>query len=275
MTLQEAFDYGKNYLKDKNILDYQLDAWYLLEYTIKADRSYFLLHQQEELEADQEKDYMACLQLRGNHIPLQHITKEQEFMGLTFQVNENVLIPRQDTEVLVEEVQKRLKSGMTVLDMCTGSGCIIISLKHQKSDITAFGSDISDKALEVAKENAKRNDTDVSFVKSDMFAEIQGAFDIIVSNPPYIPTEVIGGLMEEVKEHEPMLALDGKEDGLYFYREIIQKARGYLKQGGFLCFEIGHDQGEEVSALMREVGFQDVAVIKDLAGLDRVVVGNT
>lgn len=275
MTLQEALEYGKGYLESRNIMDGQLDAWYLLEYVIKENRTYFLLHQKDELEIKKEQKFLEYLKLRGEHVPLQYITKVQEFMGLSFSVNENVLIPRQDTEILVEEVLKRVKKDMTVLDMCTGSGCIIVSLKHEKPAINAFASDISDKALMVATENAKNNQTDVTFIRSDMFDKIQDQFDIIVSNPPYIPTQVVQGLMEEVKNHEPMLALDGKEDGLFFYREIIKKAKTYLKPNGFLCFEIGYDQGEDVSLLMERAGFINIIIIKDLAGLDRVVIGNT
>lgn len=275
MTLQEALEYGKGYLESQNIMDSQLDAWYLLEYVIKQNRTYFLLNQKNELEQEKEQIYLEYLKLRGEHVPLQHITKEQEFMGLSFLVNENVLIPRQDTEILVEEVLKRVENDFTVLDMCTGSGCIIVSLKHNKPTINAFASDISDQALLVAKENARSNQADVTFIQSDMFDKIQGQFDIIVSNPPYIPTQVVQGLMEEVKDHEPMLALDGKEDGLFFYREIVKKSKTYLKPNGFLCFEIGYDQGKDVSLLMEKAGFVNIVIIKDLVGLDRVVIGNT
>lgn len=275
MTLQEALQYGKNYLDKLNIADSQIDAWYLLEYVIKQNRSYFLLHQQEELKVEQESLYKEFLEMRGNHIPLQHITKEQEFMGLIFKVNENVLIPRQDTEVLVEQVMTRLKDNMSVLDMCTGSGCIIISLKNAKSDIIAHAVDVSSKALEVARENARLNEMEVNFIQSNLFENVDGKYDIIVSNPPYIPTKVIEELTDEVKLHDPMLALDGKEDGLFFYREIIRESLSFLNLNGLLCFEIGHDQGTAVSELMKQAGFDNIAVIKDLAGLDRVVIGNT
>lgn len=275
MTLQEALEYGKEYLEARHILDSHIDAWYLLEHVIKANRSYFFLHQKDLMEPEKEQQYFMYLKQRGEHIPLQHITKEQEFMGLTFCVNEHVLIPRQDTEILVEEVLKRIKEDMTILDMCTGSGCIIISLKHEKPSIQAFASDISEKALAVARQNAKNLLESVTFIQSDLFQEINNQFDIIVSNPPYIPTAVVDSLMMEVKEHEPLLALDGSADGLFFYKEIIGKAKMYLKPKGFLCFEIGYDQGEEVSSLMKEAGFLNIVIIKDLAGLDRVIIGNT
>lgn len=275
MTLQEALQYGKDYLEKNHINDSSIDAWYLLEYVIKENRSYFFLHQKEELTMDQEKLYLELLELRGRHIPLQHITKEQEFMGLTFKVNENVLIPRQDTEILVESVMSRLTDSMSVLDMCTGSGCIIISLKKGKNNMNAYGVDISSKALEVAIENAGLHAAEVKFIQSNLFENVEGKFDIIVSNPPYIPTKVIEGLSKEVREHEPILALDGMEDGLFFYRKIVSNSVLHLKQDGALCFEIGHDQGEAVSNMMKATGFTDVKVIKDLAGLDRVVIGNT
>lgn len=275
MTLQEALEYGKNYLKEKQIADSQLDAWYLLSYVLKENRSYFLMHQMDVLLVEKEEEYKKYLMQRGEHIPLQHITREQEFMGLTFAVNEHVLIPRQDTEVLVEEVLKRLQPGMSVLDLCTGSGCIIISLKHEKPEINAFASDISTHALKMAEQNAQSIGTTVRFLQSDLFHEVREKFDLIVSNPPYIKTDVVKELMVEVKEHEPMLALDGREDGLYFYKSIIKDAKYYLRPQGFLCFEIGYDQGKAVSTLMQEAGFQDIHVIKDLTGLDRVVIGNT
>lgn len=275
MTLQEALKYGKEYLEARHILDSHIDAWYLLEYVINADRSYFFLHQKDQMEPEKERQYISYLKQRGDHIPLQHITKKQEFMGLSFYVNEHVLIPRQDTEVLVEEVLKRVREDMRILDMCTGSGCIIISLKHEKPSIQAFASDISEKALAVARQNAKNLDTSVTFLQSDLFQEINDKFDIIVSNPPYIPTAVVDSLMVEVKQHEPLIALDGSADGLFFYKEIISKAKMHLKPEGFLCFEIGYDQGEDVSSLMKEAGFHNIIVIKDLAGLDRIVVGNT
>ncbi|PXV86292.1 release factor glutamine methyltransferase [Lachnotalea glycerini] len=275
MTLREALEFGRNYLEKHKINDNQLDAWYLLEYVIKQNRSYFFLHEKEELSDSQEKRYRDYIETRGKHIPLQYITKEQEFMGLTFMVNEDVLIPRQDTEILVEEAQKRLKKDGAVLDLCTGSGCIIISLKYGNNTIHAYASDVSPKAIQVAQENAKRNHADVTLIESNLFQGINRKFDMIVSNPPYIPTKVIEGLMQEVQEHEPMLALDGMDDGLYFYQRISKEAMQYLNPGGFLCFEIGHDQAEAVTLLMKENNFQNVTIIKDLAGLDRVIIGET
>lgn len=219
------------------------------------------------------RPYQDLLNKRSLHIPLQHLTGEQEFMGLPFHVNEHVLIPRQDTEILVEEVLSIVKKGDHVLDLCTGSGCIIISIVKLAEQITGVGIDLSDEALVVAKENAKRLQADVTFFKSDLFEQVTGEFDCIVSNPPYIATAQIDTLMEEVRCMEPRMALDGMEDGLFFYRKIVEESAAYLKKGGWLCFEIGCDQADDVSEMMRAAGYENRKVIKDLAGLDRVVMG--
>ena len=197
-------------------------------------------------------------------------------MGLTFAVNENVLIPRQDTEILVEEILPYLTSGVRILDMCTGSGCILISLLHYSLWAEGVGADLSAGALQVARKNAEvllSQERKVSFVESDLFEKVEGRYDIIVSNPPYIQTEVIKGLMPEVRDHEPMMALDGTEDGLYFYRRIVEESKEFLRKEGRLFFEIGYDQAEDVKKLMETAGFTDVTVVKDFAGLDRVVHG--
>lgn len=199
-------------------------------------------------------------------------------MGLEFRVNEHVLIPRQDTEVLVELALEELKGmeSVRILDMCTGSGCILLSTLYygrQERVMEGTGVDISKEALKVAKQNAKELHIDAKFVESNLFANVLGTYDLILSNPPYIPSAVIETLQPEVREHDPMLALDGKEDGLYFYRKIIEESKGSLNSGGKLIFEIGHDQGAAVSTYMMEQGFHHVRVKKDLAGLDRVVLG--
>jgi release factor glutamine methyltransferase len=193
-------------------------------------------------------------------------------MGLNFKVSNEVLIPRQDTEILVQEVLKA-SNGKTVLDMCTGSGCIIISLDKLGNIKSGTGVDISVSALKIANENNTRLEANVQFMQSNLFEQVQGKYDIIVSNPPYIPTSDIETLMEEVKDHEPSIALDGKEDGLYFYRRILSEVADYINPGGFIFFEIGCDQGVAVSLLLKEKGFRDIRIIKDLAGLDRVVTG--
>lgn len=275
MTLKEAYEYGQEQLKKAEIDDAVLDAWYLLEFVTGVSRAMYFLDMNRSLSVEQEKQYCECVKVRTKHIPLQHITGVQEFMGLEFCVNEHVLVPRQDTEVLVESVLEILEPEMEVLDMCTGSGCILISLLKLCSfvDVSGVGADISQEALKVAIRNAEKLGVDAQFLHSDLFAEVDGKYDIIVSNPPYIRTAVIEELKEEVKFHDPFLALDGKEDGLYFYRRIIEESPKYLKKNGKLYFEIGHDQGEDVSKLMRDTGFTSVTVKKDLAGLDRVVFG--
>lgn len=274
MTLEEALNKGKEILKEAEVLDYELDAWYLMEYVCKIEKSQYYLKGREEMEPEKWQEYEVLLRKRAEHIPLQYITGSQEFMGLEFKVNSQVLIPRQDTETLVEEALKVLEPGMNVLDLCTGSGCIIVSLMKYKEGLTGTASDISKQAILVAKENAKQNQVEVEFVSSDLFKSITGTYDMIISNPPYIPTEVIGGLMPEVKNFEPMEALDGKEDGLYFYREIASEAGNFLNSNGYLYFEIGHDQGGKVAAIMENNGYRNVRVVKDLAGNDRVVMGN-
>ena len=280
MKYRDLYSKGIDRLSSENIPDAKVDARILLEYACETDRNALFLQGDMEVKAEDEKVYMELISKRLSHIPLQYLTGEQEFMGLTYKVNESVLIPRQDTECLVEIVLKHLHDGMRILDMCTGSGCILISLLHYSNDCEGVGVDLSKDALMVAKANAERlsnngisDKMNVNFIHSDLFENIDGKFDIIVSNPPYIKTEVIKGLMPEVKDYEPMMALDGMEDGLYFYRKIIKSAKEHLSRGGQLFFEIGHDQGQEVSDLMRKEGYTCVEVEKDLAGLDRVVYG--
>ena len=273
MTLREAYEYGQKRLEAAEIDDAIIDAWYLLEFVTGISRTMYFLRMNENMTADQESQYKEYLETRANHIPLQHITGVQEFMGLEFCVNEHVLVPRQDTEVLVESVLEILTPGMDVLDMCTGSGCIIISLAKLGKAVKATGVDISEEALKVAKKNVEKLEAEVTLLHSDLFENVEGKYDVIVSNPPYIRTAVIEELKEEVKFHDPFLALDGKEDGLFFYRKIVDESLKYLKPSGKLYFEIGHDQGEDVKQLMENAGFFNVTVKKDLAGLDRVVYG--
>lgn len=274
-TLQELLEAGREQLKNAGITEYELDAWYLLQHVTEVSRTSFLCDRNACVSEEQDQSYTALIGRRAERVPLQQLTGEQEFMGLTFAVNEHVLIPRQDTEVLVEEAGKFLKQipSAKVLDMCTGSGCIIISLKKLYGAELAVGVDVSEEALKVAKRNTELNEADVTLLQSDLFNEVTGTFDMIVSNPPYIRTAVIETLEPEVREHEPMLALDGMEDGLHFYRRITEEAGSYLVPGGYLIFEIGHDQGKDVSELMNGHGYSDVRVIKDLAGLDRVCIG--
>ena len=273
MTYREAVEFGTKCLTDAGVPDAALDAWYLLQMVCKIERSYYYVHGEEDITQDAQKEYEIAVQKRAEHIPLQYIIGEQEFMGLRFKVNSNVLIPRQDTETLVEQVLKIVKPGMKVLDLCTGSGCVLISVLKNAPELTGMGSDISKTALLVAKENAKLHEVDAAWVRSDLFDNITETFDVIMANPPYIPTGEILSLMPEVRDFEPENALDGGADGLDFYRKIAGQVKDYLNPGGYVYMEIGYDQGEAVSELMRNAGFTEVEVIKDLARNDRVVKG--
>lgn len=273
MTYREAMNLGEKVLKMADIADAKVDAWLLLEMVCKIDRNFYYLHLEDDLSEEQVSGYEIALKKRAEHIPLQYIVGETEFMGLRFKVNSSVLVPRQDTETLVEEALKVIEPGMKVLDLCTGSGCIIISILHNVMNVEGDAVDISRQALNVAIENAKLNDVVVNFERSDLFDNVTGTYDVIVSNPPYIPTEQVLKLMPEVQNFEPMEALDGKEDGLFFYRRIIQECGAYLKENGRILFEIGHDQGVMVSGMLRAAGFKNVTIKKDLSGNDRVVSG--
>lgn len=275
MTYQQLFAYGKKILEEAGIGEHDLDARLLLEFTCKITRSDLLAHGDREATDAQEADFRRLIAKRAERIPLQHLTGTADFMGMTFLVNENVLIPRQDTEILVEEVMRDLHGGSAILDLCTGSGCILISLLHYSNECHGVGCDLSEKALKVARENAAYliPRKDYQFVQGDLFENVEGKFDVLTSNPPYIPSSVIEGLMPEVRDHEPRMALDGAEDGLLFYRRILAECPPYLNGGAQVFFEIGSDQGVAVSELMKEHGFQEVSVIKDYAGLDRVVRG--
>ena len=273
MQYQELYRMGKDRLTEAKIPEAELAARLLLEEVCGTDRNDLLVHGDKEVPPEQCDRYVEYIQRRQKREPLQQITGYQEFMGLRFKVTLDVLIPRQDTEILVEEVMRYVHDGMHILDMCTGSGCILLSLLKYSNDCEGTGCDISEPALKVAEENAKELSLNASFVQSNLFENISGKYEFIVSNPPYIPTGVIPTLMEEVRDHEPVSALDGREDGPYFYREIVEKAGEYLYPGGMLFFEIGYDQAEKVSSLMQEAGYQEVTVCKDLAGLDRVVYG--
>lgn len=275
MTFRQALDKGILILEAERIADAKIDAWLLLSYVSQLTKAQFFLKQKEEIDELTLFKYQQVLLERGNHVPLQHITGEQDFMGITFWVNEHVLIPRQDTETLVEEALKVIPSGSHILDLCTGSGCVIISLVVLGQGYSGMGVDISEDALSVARENGSRLvGSKVVFAQGNLWQPINGRFNAIVSNPPYIRTEDIEGLATEVKDHEPRLALDGTEDGLFFYREITGHAKDYLTEGGWLLVEIGYDQGPDVYALFVENGFKDVEVVKDLAGNNRVVKGH-
>lgn len=293
MKYREVYESGKAALTTASVPDAGTDARLLLEFICGTDRNTLLAHGERDVLKEQEDRYRKLVEKRCRRVPLQHLTGVQDFMGLEFGVDEHVLIPRQDTEILVEEALRNLHDGMRILDMCTGSGCILISLLYYSNDCAGVGADISEEALQVAEGNARKLLGDgamqtcgegrepaglsegrhVSFVQGDLFENVEGMFDMIVSNPPYIQSDVIDTLMPEVREHEPRLALDGSEDGLIFYRKILAECPRYLRKGGTLIFETGYDQGEAVSRLMEQAGFLEVMLVRDYGGLDRVVCG--
>ena len=258
-------------LKAAGIADADIDAWYLLELVTGMSRASYFLEKYNRPSDEEIRKYEELLEKRISHIPLQHITGRQEFMGLDFIVSEDVLCPRQDTETLVESVLE-YTSGRKVLDVCTGSGCIAVALMKLGNASCCDAVDLSEAALDIAKQNAELNDVSINFIKSDMFEKIDGKYDIIVSNPPYIRPDVIETLMPEVREHEPLMALDGGSDGLDFYRIIAAQSKEHLEENGILAVEIGYDQWEDVSELFRQNGFRDIVRIKDLSQNDRVVM---
>ena len=277
MTIKETIRKGMIILKTNNVTEPNIKSRLIMQYVLNKPREYLVVYDKEELTLRQEVNYFKAIKKLCNGIPIQHITNRKEFMKMTFFVDENVLIPRPDTEILVEEVIKIAKkiNARKILDLCTGSGAIAISLAKyiDKSNITAV--DISDKALNVAKLNAKNNEVEdrITFVESDLFKNLKKEkYDIIVSNPPYIKKEVLKKLDKEVQK-EPKLALDGGYDGLDFYRKIIKNADEYLKFNGYLCFEIGYDQKEDVENLLKEQEkYINITCKKDLCDNDRVVI---
>ena len=279
LTLQSLLEEGSARLSKAGVKEALLDSRYLLFEAFNMDWTHFLLDRNEEI-SDLEKVemYRALLEKREKRVPLQQIFGKCHFMGLEFYINKNVLIPRQDTEILAELILKDYKgSNAEILDMCTGSGCIAVSLACLGGFEGILAVDISPKALEVARENVRKlvGEGRIELAESDLFASFakNRKFDVIVSNPPYIPTKEIEGLEPEVRDFEPRLALDGKEDGLHFYKKLILEGRRYLKPQGAVYFEIGFDQGEGVSGLLKKAGFEEVRIEKDRAGLNRVAVG--
>lgn len=275
MTIRETLTKGMIILKNSNIETPKLKARLLLQYILKKPRQYLIIYDNKELEKKEQWEYFVNIEKLANGVPLQHITHTQEFMKMDFYVNENVLIPRPDTEILVEEViqiaQKMNKPK--ILDLCTGSGAIAISIAKNVPTSEVYAIDISEKALEIAKKNARNLQAKVEFIKSNLFNNLgKSKFDIIVSNPPYIKKEDIKHLSKEVKK-EPEIALDGGYDGLDFYRKITSKAIDYLKFGSYLCFEIGYDQKEEVTEIIKETKhYTDIYSKKDLYGNDRIII---
>lgn len=285
-TFHKLLTEGTQILMSAGIEEARLDAWLLLEYAADISRAWYYAHPETETEEETALKYIELCKKRAEHIPLQHLTHQACFMGYDFYVDERVLVPRQDTEVLAEEALNRLAElkNPKILDMCTGSGCLLLSILMEKPDASGTGVDISEGALAVASRNRKSLNLEVRAVlvqsdtfSGDYFQKNSGntclEYDMLISNPPYIPTADIQQLMDEVRFHDPVLALDGREDGLFFYRKITEQAGRYLRPGGWLMYEIGCEQGNDVSAIMKQNGFVDVEVKKDLAGLDRVVTG--
>lgn len=279
MTLHELVKNGENILQKSGDDDYKIDAWLLIEHiTGLSHADFFLCRDDDNISvnglsfSEIEEKYNELVNRRASHVPLAYIVNEVYFCGLPFYVDENVLIPEQDTETMIEEVLKEA-SGKSILDLCTGSGCIAIALAKLGKPASVTASDISGKALSIAKRNAEKNDVKINFILSDLFDNIDGKFDIIVSNPPYIKSSVISTLAPEVKDHEPLLALDGSDDGLYFYRKISEKLSDHLRRNGRIFYEIGYDEADAVSQIFAHEGFDDIKVIKDLGENDRVVCG--
>ena len=280
MTYEEARKEAEQILKGAEVPDAALDAWYLLEYAIRkiekkeTGRTWYLMNRKESILPGTLLYYQELVSRRKQRIPLQHLTGEQEFYGYPFNVNEHVLIPRQDTEVLVEEAQKRKREGMKVLDLCTGSGCILLSILKNLKQGTGVGIDISEQALEVARRNAKRLGLEAAttFVLSDLFEKAQGSYDMIVSNPPYVTGEEMEVLPDSVRNYEPHMALFGGADGLDFYRAITKNYRAVLKPGGFLCYEFGMGQGDAVCAILEENGFTVLERTLDYNERERAVL---
>ena len=271
MTYSECYQKAKKRLEEANITDAESDVRLLMIHITKRDRSFILAHGEDEMSESDEEAFEAALLKRLSHIPLQLITGEADFMGLEFNVKEGVLIPRIDTEFLVEEAMRFIFDGAQVLDMCCGSGCILLSIMKYKNDIEGTAVDVSDDALSLTKENADKLGLSPAIVKSDLFGNIEGKFDFIVSNPPYIRKADIDGLMEEVREHDPLLALDGGEDGLDFYRILAREAKDHLNPEGMILMEIGYDQGSDVGSIFESEGYINVTVLNDYAGNERVV----
>ena len=278
MNIDETLKSGIEILKRNNIDNAIFKARILLKEILCISKEELMIYGNKEMSEENIKKFQESIKKICENIPLQYITHHQEFFGYDFYVDENVLIPQTDTEVLVEEcikistkLDKLCKTNIKILDLCTGSGAIAISLAKNIEYSSIVASDISEKALEVAKKNSIINDVKIEFIYSDLYENIKGKFNIIVSNPPYIKTKVIETLSEEVK-NEPYLALDGGEDGLMFYKRIIKESKEKLKENGYLLLEIGFDQKQEVIDILKENNYKNIYSKKDLGNNDRIVV---
>lgn len=271
MTCRQLVQAAKEHLEENGIHDAGSDIWLLLE-AAGMDRQTWLLQADAEADPELVRRFLAFLERRCRREPVQYILGEAWLYGRRFCVTPDVLIPRPDTEILIGEAMKRLQDGMRILDLCTGSGCILLSLLG-RGGVTGCGSDLSEAALAVARENGRRLGLEAQWVCSDLFADVTGPFDIIVSNPPYIASDVLPALEPEVRLHEPVMALDGGPDGLGLLRRIIRDAGRYLQKDGWLLLEIGYDQGRSVPALLQAAGYRQISVVRDFAGHDRVAIG--
>ena len=275
MTLKELYGEGIEALEFADVESPEVDAFYLLQHVTGVDRAHYLLDKDRTVTEAAVEGYMTLIRRRAAHEPYQYITGETEFMGYKIKVTPDVLIPRLDSEVVCEEALKIIKADDTVLDMCTGSGCLAIAIKKERASAQVWASDISQAALEVAKENAKINEADISFCKGDLFEAINGdlRFDCVISNPPYVTEDEYKELTLEVRDNEPKLALTAGAEGLDIYERLVPEAFHRLKEGGHLVMEMGCSQGIALTALMKDAGYKNIRVIKDLAGLDRAVLG--
>ena len=278
MTVRELLLWGREELAHALCPDPETDAKLLLYYAADADLSWYALHREDPAEESTKERFRSAVARRALREPLQYITGTAPFYGYSMKVTPDVLIPRFDTEILVEEVLHVLEPDMRLLDICTGSGCIPIAIAKEFGELTGgagldvLAADISEEALHVARENAERLGVRIHFVKSDLFFEISGTFDVITANPPYIREADISLLDQEVRAFEPRTALSGREDGLYFYRKITAEASDYLRRDGIMFLEIGADQAESVSGMLRGHGFRDIRLVRDLGGRDRVLM---
>lgn len=276
--INEVLKEGISILDKHNKTDSMIDARLLLEYTLNCDRVYILINANKEISEELYNKYIKNINYRASGKPLQYIMGKQQFMGLDFIVNKDVLIPRRETEELVELVINIIDDNniKIVMDVGTGTGCIPISLRHRYNNIIFIGIDYSKEALAIASKNAVLNNTkDIKWIESNIFNNVDNKYvnsiDLITSNPPYIPTKEIDTLMSEVKNHEPKMALDGGEDGLYFYKEISKQAYKYLKDGGHIVYEVGHNQCSEIMDILSQYNYKDISYKKDLSGINRIV----
>ncbi len=277
MKISEVLNESIKILEESKISDSKQKSRRLLAFVLNKEKEYLMIHENEDIDEKIYETYMKKIERLKNNEPIQYILENQEFMGLSFYVDKNVLIPQPDTENLVEEVininEKNNFDRPKILDLCTGSGAIAISLAKLIKNSIVYGSDISKQALKVAENNSYANQANVLFLESDMFKNIlkEFKFNIIASNPPYIETDTIKTLDKEVQK-EPLIALDGGEDGLKYYREIARNAKGYLEDKGFLVLEIGYNQKKSVIEILEENNYKNIYTRRDLSGIDRVIV---